>query len=202
MKKITIVLFSFLLMFILTGCQSKDVFTDEEHLEKITKKIQKRYIDSGEFENFEIYPLYDIEDKLSYFVVDFYPNGYTFIEIQEKEYIFILGNSFYLNIGRYIDSVWRKYHIENNERIYEKDSSGNFIRYQVSPFKLAGIKDEKRYLIEVHQRNDLGHVPAVRRGDKYLNLVSMYEEEIVLKSDEEINASLYLIFYPAKPYFL
>ncbi|MDY4052161.1 MAG: hypothetical protein SOY80_02260 [Bacilli bacterium] len=84
---------------------------------------------------------------------------------------------------------WQRYVLENGEKVCEKDKDGNDIFYNQSPYKVAGIKDEKRYLMCVQQDSNFNYVPAVKRGDKYLNLISMKEEEIILESKEEINES-------------
>ena len=50
-----------------------------------------------------------------------------------------------------------------------------------SPYKVAGINEEKYYLLYVQQPGGYTYIPAVKRENSYLNLVSMikieYEQE-------------------------
>ncbi|MDY4052158.1 MAG: hypothetical protein SOY80_02245, partial [Bacilli bacterium] len=126
-----------------------------------------------------------------------FPTNYHIISINKRDYSCISGTSLY---SLSITNPWQRYVLENGEKVYEKDKDGNDIFYNQSPYKVAGIKDEKRYLIKIRQGSNSDYVPAVKRGDKYLNLISMKEEEIVLKSNEQINETFYT-FYAPKPQF-
>ena len=176
-------------------CRSSCMYSEKGHYRRIQKRIEERFIETGVHKEYELYPLYDEEDKLRYFVVDF-PTNYHIIRINKYD-LSCLGVSMYTLS---INNPWQRYVLENGEKVYEKDKDGNDIFYKQSPYKVAGIKDEKRYLIEVSQGSSSSYVPAVKRGDKYLNLISMKEEEIVLKSNEEINET-WTISCIYKPYF-
>ena len=176
-------------------CRSSCMYSEKGHYRRIQKRIEERFIETGVHKEYELYPLYDENDKLKYFVVDF-PTNYHIIKINEYD-LSCLGVSMYT---LYINNPWQRYVLENGEKVYEKDKDGNDIFYKQSPYKVAGIKDEKRYLIEVSQGSSSSYVPAVKRGDKYLNLISMKEEEIVLKSNEQINET-WTISCIYKPYF-
>ena len=171
------------------------MYSEKGHYRRIQKRIEERFIETGVHKEYELYPLYDENDKLKYLVVDF-PTNYHIIKINEYD-LSCLGVSMYTLS---INNPWQRYVLENGEKVYEKDKDGNDIFYKQSPYKVAGIKDEKRYLIEVSQGSSSSYVPAVKRGDKYLNLISMKEEEIVLKSNEEINET-WTISCIYKPYF-
>lgn len=56
---------------------------------------------------------------------------------------------------------------------YETDENGEYIYYTDSHFKVANMENEKKYLL----RDKVAYIAAVKRGDKYLNLVSMEEFE-------------------------
>ncbi len=176
-------------------CRSSCMYSEKGHYRRIQKRIEERFIETGVHKEYELYPLYDENDKLKYFVVDF-PTNYHIIKINEYD-LSCLGVSMYTLS---INNPWQRYVLENGEKVYEKDKDGNDIFYKQSPYKVAGIKDEKRYLIEVSQGSSSSYVPAVKRGDKYLNLISMKEEEIVLKSNEQINET-WTISCIYKPYF-
>ena len=176
-------------------CRSSCMYSENGHYRRIQKRIEERFIETGVHKEYELYPLYDEEDKLRYFVVDF-PTNYHIIRINKYD-LGCLGVSMYTLS---INNPWQRYVLEKGEKIYEKDKDGNDIFYNQSPYKVAGIKDEKRYLIKIRQGSNSDYVPAVKRGDKYLNLISMKEEEIVLKSNEEVNETFYT-FYAPKPQF-
>ena len=176
-------------------CRSSCMYSEKGHYRRIQKRIEERFIETGVHKEYELYPLYDENDKLKYFVVDF-PTNYHIIRINKYD-LGCLGVSMYTLS---INNPWQRYVLENGEKVCEKDKDGNDIFYNQSPYKIAGIKDEKKYLIEVSQGSSSSYVPAVKRGDKYLNLISMKEEEIVLKSNEQINET-WTISCIYKPYF-
>ena len=176
-------------------CRSSCMYSEKGHYRRIQKRIEERFIETGVHKEYELYPLYDENDKLKYFVVDF-PTNYHIIRINKYD-LGCLGVSMYTLS---INNPWQRYVLENGEKVYEKDKDGNDIFYNQSPYKVAGIKDEKRYLIKIRQGSNSDYVPAVKRGDKYLNLISMKEEEIVLKSNEQINET-WTISCIYKPYF-
>ena len=64
------------------------------------------------------------------------------------------------------------------EYICEANEEGDIIYYIDSHYEAANITNERRYLLEIEGSN---YIPAVRRGDKYLNLISM--EEFVYATD-------------------
>ena len=194
-SSLLIVIFVLLAIPTLKMCYPRCIYSEKAHYRRIQKRIEERFIETGVHKEYELYPLYDVEDKLSYFVVDFSTN-YHIISINKYD-LGCLGVSMYTLS---INNPWQRYVLENGEKVYEKDKDGNDIFYNQSPYKVAGIKDEKRYLIEIRQGSNSDFVPAVKRGDKYLNLILMKVEEIVLKSNEEVNETFYT-FYAPKPQF-
>ena len=193
--KITILLIILITIPTTIMCRSSCMYSEKGHYRRIKKRIEERFIETGVHKEYELYPLYDEEDKLRYFVVDF-PTNYHIIRINKYD-LGCLGVSMYT---LFETDPWQRYVLENGEKVCEKDKDGNDIFYNQSPYKVAGIKDEKRYLIKIRQGSNSDYVPAVKRGDKYLNLISMKEEEIVLKSNEQINETFYT-FYAPKPQF-
>ena len=191
-----IVIFVLIAIPTLKMCYPRCIYSEKAHYRRIQKRIEERFIETGVHKEYELYPLYDENDQLKYFVVDF-PTNYHIISINKRDYSCISGTSLY---SLSITNPWQRYVLENGEKVYEKDKDGNDIFYNQSPYKVAGIKDEKRYLIRVRQDSNSGYIPAVKRGDKYLNLISMKEEEIVLKSNEQINET-WAISCIYKPYF-
>ena len=167
------------------GCASRDRYTDEEHYERVRKKVIERYIESGLFDSCEIYPIYDFQDRLSYFLLEFAPSAYGYVMICESDTSCIYGAEMYI-IDRKLrfdnGKTWQRYTIIDDEVIYEKDSEGNDILYHSSPFKINNVLNEKLYLLYVTTnipiQND-GYIPAVKKDGKFLNLVSMKEVSII-----------------------
>jgi hypothetical protein len=60
------------------------------------------------------------------------------------------------------------------DHFYEVDENFEFIFRKNSHFKEANIVSEKRYLLRIPDWSSAG-IPAVRRGDKFLSLISMEE---------------------------
>ena len=54
----------------------------------------------------------------------------------------------------------------------ETDEQGNFIFRSESPYRVYGVKNEKRYLLQV---NGCNYVPAIRSENGFLNLITLQE---------------------------
>ena len=192
------------LLFGFAGCNLLDIilseeidnannYTEEEHLRRVSDLVEKRYMtDANEYTSFEVYPIYDEYEDLRYFVVDFEPEGYVYIYLNEKVVRF--GPSMYWRCP-YESEFWRPYTYapgmectvpdENGEMVtyhdicFKKDEEGNYYGFRVSHFKAANIKNEKRYLLQIYDKysNTEGLVPVVKRDERYLNLVSWEEIE-------------------------
>ena len=155
--------------------------------------------------DFEIYPLYNENDEPEYFLIEFEPYGYLYVYIRQKPIysVFHGGYSMYAISSPHGNQPWcqRSFYegsysdaTENGLEVcgghdgkyvvYDKDEKGNKIMYLNSPFKVKGIKDEKRYLV------GRSYLPAVKKGDKFVNLYSDEEFEIINGeySEEQINA--------------
>ena len=55
-----------------------------------------------------------------------------------------------------------------------RDENGEIIEYRESHFKVAGIENERRYLLRTPLNADgssTALIPAVKRGEQYLDLV-------------------------------
>ena len=173
----------------------------EYHVKKMAPLIEKRYFSEGtEYTDYTVYPLYNEHDKLAYFVIEFEPYGYMYISLNKCILFFSCYlPSAYTRSSDIVGELWHRYTLEKgvntevtdknghttvhkNER-WETDANGNIIEYRDSHFKVAGIQDEKRYLLRVEwlfeKTRTRGYVPAVKRHGKYLNLVSMQEMDYV-----------------------
>ena len=184
---------------------SKDAssFSEEEHIERISDLVEQRYMNEDfDYTEFSVYPLFTESDELGYFLIEFEPFGFVYVKINKTSSLqqLLWGVSMYT---RYEGKTWQRYKIceEGKEpppydgrqwkledadeygRVYylnrrwEVDEDDEFIYYNNSHYKVANSGDEKRYLLRMEQGGSWYTIPAVKRGDKYLNLVSMEEME-------------------------
>lgn len=189
-------------------------YTEEEHLQRVSDLVEKRYMQEGsEYTSYEVHPVYNENDELEYFIVDFEPEGYVYVQMSEVVTI--------VSVGMYVryrpeNEFWRPYTYapgtectvpdENGEMVtyedimFKQDENGNYYGFRISHFKAANIANEKRYLLRIYTKSGsfLGLVPAVKRGDKYLNLVSWEEMEFYpgLKSDDCVVSGIHFIPKP------
>ena len=199
----------FILIFSLVGCHKTldpDDYTTEEHIEMISKKVQKKYIDreNSLYDSFAVYPLYSIDETVCIYLVEFEPYGFLLIEPRKEPFSLFVHTSMY----RFNDSYmlrtgrpWRKYRYGTEDcppepfndfgikrddlnqypsgkvRYYELSDDGEFVDYRKSPYAVANVLDKKLYV--------KGKSFAVKENDKYLNLVSMllYDEADIINSE-------------------
>lgn len=194
MRRIILLILFFLILSSLTTCNTEKI-TIDKHEKQLKELINEKYISkNSELESFELFPIYDENEELRYFLVEFNPEYYIYIKIKEK-YNKLLNVSMY---SVYEGEAWQRYTIDSDGNIeYEKDEYGNFIYYNCSHFKVANITNEKIYLLR-SRFNHVGHralIPAVKVGDKFLNLISMEEFEYKETFDEPQAISSILFFY-------
>lgn len=166
------------------GCANEKIsdYTVEEHIEKVSEKVEARYFaDDGKYEytDYEVHPLYDENEDVAYLLVEFEPYGFIYVWIQEYKDIFVdkIRYMRFLQEGE----AWGRYTIvsnagntlEEDEKIWEADKTGKTIFYQRSHFCVANITNEKRYLLEITQGGITRYIPAIKKGTEYFNLVSM-----------------------------
>ncbi len=181
-------------------------YTEGQHLQRISELVEKRYM-SGDYDymSYEVFPLYDQNEEMHYCVVEFKPHGFVWVKINERNLNYRGLNGMYSRREtdewsryEYINTTQTSYSEENIK--WETDEFGERIYYKDSPYKVADIKDEKRYLVTTNQANDEITIPAVKRGDKYLNLMDMKEFEYVAES-ETYKYPYFLTYFPSKPFF-
>ena len=191
MKRIIGLLCLIFIVIALSGCKKAKYYTDEEHTNNVRKIIEEKYLKDGE--TYELRPLYNNDDKLQYFVVDFSNNDFFYIEIMDEE-------KYYLH-SLYIKSMetgpWvRVVDVINGQMIYETDESGQSIRNYKSHFKTANIPSDTRgYLIKTIISSAL--VPSIKVGDKYLDLITMQEYDGVTTYKKHYSG----IYFSSIPYF-
>ncbi|MBD5132764.1 MAG: hypothetical protein HDT28_09320 [Clostridiales bacterium] len=177
-------------------------FSVEQHVQRISKRVEKRFMGKdSEYTGYTVYPLYDADDKFANFcLVEFEPYGCIYIQIEnsypllqmlgrfgmysiasrvdEERYRYRLSKEIDLpNFadGRYWSIVYDEYGNElsyYDHYFYEVDREGQIKYCSGSHYKDIVMGDDKRYLL--YPRNGFS-IPAVKRGDKFFNLVSLEE---------------------------
>ncbi len=228
-KKIICLGFILIMLISLSACtQEASSFSEEEHSERISNLVEKRYLNNNEeYTGYKVYPLYNESDELAYFLIELEPSGFVYVKINKTSSLQQLfgGVSMYT---RSEGKTWQRYKIcekgkeplpyegrqwkieeaDDYGRIYypnrrwEIDEDGDFIYYDISHFKVASIENEKRYLLRIKQEGSTYTIPAVKRGEKYLNLVSMEEMEYEYEIASEKYSYAYISFFCKKEYDL
>jgi len=187
---------------IFAGCsESPDKYTLEEHIERISEKVESRFINNeksdfyGKYNvtQYKLFPLYNQNDELEYFLVEFEPYGFAFISLNTVKK-FAFNQAMYRCEDRYLQDNWQRYRLcidgqepepyegiqwmakENDENLnfrYEINEEGKFVEYNHSPYMTANALNQKMYLLIVYN----GYIPAIKQGNKFINLVSMEEIE-------------------------
>lgn len=199
-----------------------EYYTLEEHEQRIAQRVEERFMSTGEYTSYSISPIYDENDKLTHFVVDFEPTGYIYVMLRQED--LLSGNSMYkINIpaGEKM-TTWTRYkialtkpasvngcswsggsciNINGIDHRYwrEVNGEGEEIKHSDSYYKAANIDEsEKRYFIQTAGRE---YVPAVKVNGKFLNLISMEKYTLQELRDDERVSSANDIFFGVKPAF-
>ena len=163
-------------------------YTEEQHLQRISKLVEKRYMgEKSEYTSYEVFPLYDQNEKMKYCIVEFEPYGFVWVKINDNDFNYGMYSRREMDKNgwsryEYIDTTQTSSSEDNIK--WETDEGKKRIYYKESPYKVAGISDERRYVVTIIQAIHYpSTVPAVKRGDKYLNLMDMKEFEYVPESE-------------------
>lgn len=199
-----------LAVFGLGGCAEKaSKYTEEEHIQRVKERIQKRFIDTDlrwinreQPTDFEVYPLYNENDELSYFLVEFEPYGFIFVLLrdeQSKASAFFGASASMYRIADNIDgnNDWSPYIIDETNsqpapdtgRIWILDEKGEKIVYDKSPYAVAQVASQRRYLL-------YDRIPAIKSEEKFINLISMEEIEFKDGSLVRMQACMHMSFWP------
>lgn len=184
MKKIYYYIFILIITLTMVSCENVSNYSDEDHYNNIKSIVKEKYLYKEDNKvSFFMYPLYDENEEISYYLIKFYYSGYMYVKIDKED------NENPYKIP-YKSETWSKYKYVYNDanyayplihdndyiREYELDSSNNVIEYNESPYEVADVLDQKLYLLKIHELSvsDI-LVPAIKSGEKFINLVSMEE---------------------------
>lgn len=184
---ITIALMLFSSLFMFAGCTHKaKYYTVEEHTQRVRERMEKRmeepYYES--FTGFEVYPLYDVNDKLGFFLIELEPHGFLFVIVTDEHWQLFSWSSMYkMGGGRYVKETWSPYTIDetnsqpepDTDKIWMVDENNEKICYNRSPYYVTNNLNEKKYLLRTDEG---GYVCAIKSGEKFINLVSLTEFEV------------------------
>ena len=169
-----------------TGCSA--LYSEEQHMQRIRERAEERFLGEGsEYTGLEVYPIYNEYDDLQYALIEFEPQGFLYVHIGERAYPW---KGMYTLDEREPES-WMPYRVKEgateevtdenghvitfHDREFFRDENGDAIIYHQSHFKVAGIENERRYLLSIvsvsHGSGSDALIPAVKRGEQYLNLV-------------------------------
>ena len=187
--------------------------SDEVHYRRIVRRFEEKYIDTGIYADFRVYPLYDIDDNIIRYLIETeQPTNHFYVKVH--------WNSFFTNKSRYVmnkdtGTVWYRHRGapatsnplgldinwgtcgDNPTLLYEMEGAN--IKYRrESPFLAAGIVgDEHRYMLQ----GEL--LPAVKRGDVFINLVTMDEmSESSLRNGKYYPGTIHSAKIFVKSYYL
>ena len=165
-------------------------YTEDRHIHRIRERAEKRFLgEDSEYTGLEVYPVYNEYDELRYALIEFEPQGYIYVYISKKAY---LWSSMYSLSDTEAERGWMPYRMKEGaqediidengniiaqtfNREFIRDENGQVITYHDSHFKVAGIENERRYFLStvcaVFVGLNHGLIPAVKRGEQYLDLV-------------------------------
>ena len=205
---ITIALMLFSSFFTFAGCTHKaKYYTVEEHTQRVRERMEKRmeepYYES--FTGFEVYPLYDVNDKLGFFLIELEPYGFLFVIVSDEHWQLFSWSSMYIIDKYYEHKTWSPYTIDetnsqpepDTDKIWIVDENNEKICYNRSPYYVTNNLNEKKYLLHTDEG---GYVCAIKSGEKFINLVSSTEFEVT-NGEVPHKQALFYIYFIAKEHF-
>lgn len=172
----------------LSGCLSGSCYSEEEHIEFMSESMREKLL-KKDVTDFDAYPLYNENDEFEYCLFECEPSGFAFSCVRNMPFDYYYADR-YVSFSdwqrmivrdtdaetvTYNGVVWAKDEKSSfPDAFYECDEEGDFVYYSESPFKLAGVLDQRMYFLEVYH----GYIPAVKaENGKYINLISFEEFE-------------------------
>ena len=152
-------------------------YTTEQHIQRMSERIEKRFMaeDNEKWTGFEIKPLYNENEELNIFLVEFEPYGYLYVLLcDESNKVFGwlgMSTSMYTLSNSTITRTWSPYTLNSttSEKEWILDEEGNKIVYNRSPFYVANAGNAKYYFLE---NEDGYYIPAIKTDEDFINLIS------------------------------
>ncbi len=228
MKKILIIVLVVLVIG-LWGCSQKaDMYTVEEHVQRITKRLENRTsewksVNDGNIDGYTVYPLYNENEEVIYYLVEMEPYGFTLVHCKDepsfKNFYSCLGvnvsmymlshriyGSTYIDDGETYMFTWSPYIADetnsqpypDKDKIWILDDNGERIYHNKSPYYVTNNIDKRKYLIKTEGAE---YICAVKNDDKFINLISGEEftaENVDTYEFAKSQASIFFSFYKDK----
>ena len=201
---ITIALMLFSSLFMFAGCTHKaSHYTEEEHIQRVRERMEKRMEDTDyeSFTGFEVYPLYNVNDELNYFLIELEPHGFLFVLLKDEYWQVFSWSSMYLVNSAYKERTWSPYTIDetnsqpepDTDKIWMVDENNEKICYDRSPYYVTDNLNEKKYLLYI---GNGWYICAIKSGERFINLVSLTEFEVVNGEAPGEEPRLSIRFFP------
>ena len=212
MKRIiSVILVVISVVIVFSGCGRKvSDYSVEEHIQRISERVRNTTWLIDDFEDFDVYPLYDKDEKLKFFLLEFNPHGFGFIFVQDEPPV--LTSCLYAHKSMYIvsanyyykEQTWFRYIADKNGPSLSDfvegapsskkgtpifDEKGEIIKYDKSPYYVLGNVNEKKYVFETEDSSEF--ICAVKKDEKFINLISGTELPDTDSYDSKENATLY-----------
>ena len=206
MKKLLSILLIFMLFALGCGygCTVKSrKYSEEQHINRITKRIEKKFGEQaygdGTYDSFEVYPLYNENEELFYFLVEFEPYGFAFVMLH-KEFLFPLQTMYHCTSRLYIGHTFWAYKQDENGAVdYVLDENGESISYTArSPYYVSGNLQERKYIFKVYG----GYVCAVKEQDEFINVISGDVIDVEADDLEKHQVFLRINFWPDGKFYI
>lgn len=210
-RVISVILVLISVVIVFSGCGRKvSNYSVEEHIQRISERVRNTTWLIDDFEDFDVYPLYDKDEELKFFLLEFNPHGFGFIFVQDEPPV--LTSCLYAHKSMYIvsanyyykEQTWFRYVADKNGPSLSDfvdgassskkgtpifDEKGEIIKYDKSPYYVSGNVNEKKYIFETDDSSEF--ICAVKKDGKFINLISGTELPDVDSYDSIENATLY-----------
>ena len=208
MTSVILVLISVVIVF--SGCGRKvSNYSVEEHIQRISERVRNTTWLIDDFEDFDVYPLYDKDEKLKFFLLEFNPHGFGFIFVQDEppvltSCLYAHKSMYFISADYYYkEETWFRYVADKNGPPLSDfvdgassskkgtpifDEKGEIIKYDKSPYYVSGNINEKKYVFETEVSYE--YICAVKKDGKFINLISGTELSDADSYDSMENATL------------
>lgn len=204
-------------VFGVTGCsKSAKDYSEEDHVKRVTERIEKRFLkDSEKYTGCSVYPLYNENEELKYFLVEFEPQGFVFILLKDEQLnglsCFGFSTSMYKLSNLYGDRTWSPYTIDetdsqsfpDTDKCWMTDEKGNVINYDRSPYHVTQNENVRKYLLRSERDSaSTEYVCAVKKDGVFVNLISETEVNVSKGDLRKKQAAMYIAFIGKKQFDL
>ncbi len=209
-RMISVILVLISVVIVFSGCGRKvSNYSVEEHIQRISERVRNTTWLIDDFEDFDVYPLYDKDEKLKFFLLEFNPHGFGFIFVQDEppvltSCLYAHKSMYFISADYYYkEETWFRYVADKNGPPLSDfvdgassskkgtpifDEKGEIIKYDKSPYYVSGNVNEKKYVFETEVSYE--YICAVKKDEKFINLISGTELPDADSYDSMENATL------------